>query len=194
MQLLLFCDRNNRLFLYDRSLCDSMDGRFIPRDESVRAMLKDIGVAPSPITDPYMHQFVLLGTCFSNAVFINSNKLHNEVVILRGNNVHGEEVHLSLSLAKGEFDSFMMRKESTPCFFIDENNCLAKGATHGRSNKQLFADVKATLKDITPSKPNPKSEVVPFKFFNKEGRIVDTVLCLCEVLTAHSGRKIVTLK
>ncbi|AAZ68477.1 hypothetical protein [Ehrlichia canis] len=195
MQLLLFCDRNNKLFLYDMSLCKEVNGKFVPRDESIRTMVKDTGDDQQQSKDPYMNRFDLVGSCFSNFTFINSKKFYNEFVIMRGVNMHGENVCLSLSLFKNEFQSFLERSAFTPCFFVNDSNYVGGGPTHDRTNKQLFCDLKANLKDLVPKKPDINSNVISFKFFNENGKIVDTVLSLCEVLApTHLTPKMIKLR
>ena len=182
MQLLLFCDGNNKLFLYDKSLCEEVNGKFIPLDESIRAMIKDTSSDDQQQgKDPYMNKFELVGSCFNDFSFISSNKFYNEFVIMRGVNVHGENVCLSLSLFKNEFRSFLNRLTFTPCFFVNDSNYIGGGPTHDRTNKQLFCDLKANLKDLVP-KSDIKSNVIYFKFFNEDGKVVDSALSLCEVL------------
>ncbi|UKC53889.1 hypothetical protein [Ehrlichia canis] len=49
MQLLLFCDRNNKLFLYDMSLCKEVNGKIVDTVLSLCEVLAPTHLTPKMI-------------------------------------------------------------------------------------------------------------------------------------------------
>lgn len=104
-QLLLLMDKNGRLLLSDVSLYDNIGGKFIPRDPSLKEIVKEINeseeIDSCVAFDPYIYNAI-----FSNFTVISSQKFKNEQLILHGVDKTGTAVFLSLLLNRGEFKSF----------------------------------------------------------------------------------------